>query len=377
MRSALRAIVAGVEAAGANLTVLAPDLQPIRIGRRPETTRVRFRDRGALDALLRRDHLALAEAYLAGRIEIEGDLLEAVKVTEAIAPDPTPRERLAFALRLLLRNRERYRRESIAFHYDRPPAFFLAWLDRWRSYSHGRYASPDESVGEAQERKLRLAVEALALEPGMRVFEMGCGWGPFVEYAGLRGIRVHAITNSREQFRFVRDLIRARRLPCEVEFCDFARLRPGRAYDAAVFMGTLEHFRDYRYAARFLARHLRSGGRLYADFCAARTSHQVGAFLARYIWPGTATYVDVPKLLRELIRAGFNVYELGDDTRSYAYTVRDWARTLERERDKLGAEFGEPTVRAFLLFLFASQHFLMTNRTQAYHLVAGAAPAGP
>ena len=65
------------------------------------------------------------------------------------------------------------------------------------------------------------------------------------------------------------------------------------------------------------------------------------------------------------------MHTVGDDTLSYAYTVRDWARGLARHHDALAARFGEPTVRTFLLFFWASYHFLTTNRTQAYHLVAG------
>jgi cyclopropane fatty-acyl-phospholipid synthase-like methyltransferase len=64
------------------------------------------------------------------------------------------------------------------------------------------------------------------------------------------------------------------------------------------------------------------------------------------------------------------VQSLSSDTLSYAWTVRDWARALERCRKPLAARFGEPAVRAFLLFLWGSHHFLAKDWTQAYHLVA-------
>ena len=92
--------------------------------------------------------------------------------------------------------------------------------------------------------------------------------------------------------------------------------------------------------------HLNPGARIYTDFCTERGNRQVGAFMARYIWPGTATYVDLPGLSAALIANGFNLHELVDDTASYAYTVRDWADALERERGPLAARFGEPEVRA-------------------------------
>jgi cyclopropane-fatty-acyl-phospholipid synthase len=375
-RAALGAIAASLDGVGANLTLEAPGAAPLPVGRHPERARVIFRSEAALGPLARRDHLALAEAYLAGEIQVEGDFLEVVKVTEVIAPDPTWRARLAFALQLLLRNRRRWSRKSIAFHYDRPPEFFFPWFERWRSYSHGIYASPDEAPADAQARKLQLAIDALGLKPGDVVFDMGCGWGSFIEFAGLRGVRVHGITISDQQHEYVENLIRQHHLPCSVQQIDFRDYRPRQRFAGAVFMGTFEHFSDYPRAARFLAEHLVPEARIYADFCTTRGVHQVGAFLAKYIWPGTATYVDVPRLLGALGHAGFNLHTLEDDTLSYAFTVRDWADAFDRAAPELAAAYGDASVRAFRIYLRASQYFLSRNRTQAYHLVAGRAPLG-
>jgi cyclopropane-fatty-acyl-phospholipid synthase len=85
--------------------------------------------------------------------------------------------------------------------------------------------------------------------------------------------------------------------------------------------------------------------------------------------------VSLQRVVTALVARGFNVHELADDTASYALTVRDWARRLEARREELAARFGERTVRTFLLFLWGSYHFFTTNRTQAYHLVAGRTPA--
>jgi cyclopropane-fatty-acyl-phospholipid synthase len=372
---ALHAVAGELEAAGASLTVEAPGSGPLRLGRRPDAARVVFRTPAALALLARRDHLALAEAHLDGAIELEGDLLEILKVTEVIPPDPGWRERLAFGLRLWLRDRRRWQRESIAFHYDRPAEFFLPWLERWRSYSHGLYATPDEDPSAAQARKLQLAIDSLGVKAGERVLDMGCGWGAFVEYAGRQGIEVHGITISREQHRFVAGLVARERLPCRVELVDFLDFRPARRFAGAVFMGTFEHFQDYGHAARFLAAHLEPGGRVWADFCSERGAHRAGAFLARHVFPGSATYVDLPRLVRAFERAGLSLLALADDTPSYALTVRDWADALERVRGGLAARFGEPPVRAFRLFLRASQYYLERRKTLAYHLVGGAGPS--
>lgn len=374
-RTPLLAVASQLARVGANLTVIAPGMEPLRVGDRPDTTRVVCHAADTLRPLLRGDHLALAEAYLNGQIDVHGDLLEVMKLTDVLDLDPSWLIKAALWLRLRLPDRRRYQRAAIAFHYDQSPEFFLGWLDRWRSYSHGFYRAPDDDVTSAQARKLQFAIDALGLQPGMNVFDMGGGWGCFVEYAGLQGIRVHTITISAVQYRFLQRLIEAQRLPCTVELVDFLDYRPPVRFDGAVFMGTLEHMPTYERVTAFLAQHLTPHARVYADFCAQRTSFVGGTFLRRYLWPGPVTYVNVQRLVRVLITAGFNLYELHDDTLSYAYTVRDWANNVEAIRGELAAQAGEPTVRAFLLFLRGAYHFLTTNRTQAYHLVAGRQPA--
>jgi cyclopropane-fatty-acyl-phospholipid synthase len=335
---------------------------------------VRLRDAGALDALLDGHHLALAEAYLHERVDVEGSLEDVIVVTDHLAYESPSRLReLVWWLRYLL-DRRGLDRRSIAHHYDRPPEFFLAWLDRTRSYTHGLYATPDDDSSAAQLRKLQYAIDALGLEAGMEVFDMGCGWGAFLEYAGSRGIRVHGITLSRDQHDYVSERIRSLALPCRVECVDFLDFRPRCSFDAAVFMGSLEHLPDYRPVERFVRERLSPRAGVYCDFVTSKEGRLGGAFMTRYIFPGVSNYVDVPGLVRVLLRAGLSVSELADDTLSCAFTVRDWARNLEREHAALAGRHGELSVRAFLLYLWSSYRFLATNRTQAYHLVASRAP---
>ena len=374
-RSALERWTPALEAAGASLTVCLHGAEPLHIGSAPARAVVTFRTRDAVSPLMHGDHLALAEAYLRGDIDVAGSLLEVMKVTDQLSLDASLLDRLKLGLRLMVRDRLQYDRESIAFHYDRPAEFFLPWLDRWRCYSHGLYARADEPIADAMARKMQTAIDLLGLEPGMDVLDMGGGWGCFVEYAGLRGIRVHSITISAAQHAYVAEMIRQQRLPCTTTLVNLRAFRPAQRFAGAVFMGTLEHNPEYRQVASFLARHLQPDARVWADFCAQRTDFTIGRFMKRYIWPGPITYVDPTRLVGALLRSGFNVHELRDDTLHYACTIRDWGDAFEANLATLAQQFGSTTARAFLLFLRGSLHFLTTNRTQAYHLVAGRDPA--
>ncbi|NNL65607.1 MAG: class I SAM-dependent methyltransferase [Myxococcales bacterium] len=370
------AAIRALDAAGACLTLVDGDLR-IAVGAEPPRAELILKSAEGRAAMESVDHLRLAEAHLAGDIDVEGDLVEVLKVATHLRLDATRRERLWLAARLLFRDRVRYDRDSIAFHYDRPPEFFLPWLGRWRCYSHGLYAGPDDDLDAAMARKMQRAVDLLGLEPGMRVLDMGGGWGCFVEYAGRLGIEVHAITISEQQHRFVEDLIREQALPCRVELVNFREYEPARPFDAAVFMGTFEHNPEYARAAAFLSRHLTPGGRVWADFCAQRSDFTFGGFMKKYVWPGPIRYVNPYGLVEALIREDFNIHELRDDTLNYAWTIRDWGDRFEANRKALAEAFGEPTVRAFLLFLRGSWQWLRENQTQAYHLVAGLSPARP
>ena len=218
---------------------------------------------------------------------------------------------------------------------------------------------------------MQTAIDGLGLRPGDRVLDMGGGWGCFVEYAGRQGIEVDAITISDAQYTYVSELIREQDLPCRIEKVNFRVFEPERPFDGAVFMGTFEHNPEYARAARFLARHLVPGGRVWADFCAQRRDFTIGRFMKRYIWPGPITYVNPYGLVEAFVREGFNVHTLADDTRSYACTIRDWGDAFEAHAKELAETFSESDVRAFRLFLRGSLHFLRSNQTQAYHVIFG------
>ncbi len=366
-----------MEASGASLTVVAADGEVIAIGADPTRARVALKTPGAVSALARGDHLALAEAYLGGDVDIDGDVRQALFVTDHIDMGRPSRLREALNWARYVLDRRRLDRSSVIAHYDRPADFFLEWLEATRSYTHGFYDAPDDDLATAQRRKLQFAVAALGVEPGMDVLDVGCGWGSFLEHAGRQGIRVHGITLSRAQHEFVTELIRTAHLPCTVTLVDFFDYRPPAAFDGVVFMGSLEHIPDYRWVARFCAEHLQPTARVYADFVTTHVGRLAGAFLRKYIFPGVTGYVEVGRLVTALTRAGFNVAELGDDTLAAAWTVRDWALALQRCHTSLAERHGEVSVRAFLLYLWSSHHFLATNRTQAYHLVASRRPGGP
>ena len=129
----LATLVRALAAIGARVTLVLPDGPTRATSPEPARARVVFRDAAALAALAAGRHVALAEAFLAGRIDVEGDPFEVAKLTDLADLAPSRLARLAWAVRLRLPNRTAYNAAAVAFHYDRPAELFLPWFDRWRS----------------------------------------------------------------------------------------------------------------------------------------------------------------------------------------------------------------------------------------------------
>jgi cyclopropane-fatty-acyl-phospholipid synthase len=170
-----------------------------------------------LAAMVAFDELAVAEAYMDGDLDIEGDLLTVLKHRPVLG-DPHPFKYLfATYVEPLLFGQVGRDKKWIKSHYDVDPDFFLLWLDgKLRAYSHGFFADDGESLEAGMERKFRYAFDACGIRPGQRVLDIGGGWGSFLEFAGEQGVHVTSITISDESERTMRDLVRRRGLACEV-----------------------------------------------------------------------------------------------------------------------------------------------------------------
>jgi cyclopropane-fatty-acyl-phospholipid synthase len=219
----------------------------------------------ALRALLRDpDELALAEAYIYGGLDFEGDLQAVFKVADHLLVEKTwtTASRVRAARHLLSlpgngapkaaqRARLSGRRFSLArdrqatnFHYDKSNEFFALWLDERMLYTTAYFTSETDTLEQAQEAKLDLICRKLRLERGDRLLDIGCGWGALVVYAAERyGADVVGITLSEEQAKWARDWIdragvgdRGR-----VEIADYRELEGAERFDKVAACGMFEH----------------------------------------------------------------------------------------------------------------------------------------
>ena len=173
-----------------------PSGEKRKIGLGEEEFRVGLRNERAIKALRTLDEGDIAEAYLQGDIDIEGDMLKPFALRASL----DDRHPLVAAWRFIepmLFGQVYTNKRAIASHYNADPKMFLSFLDPvFPAYSQGVYAHDDEPLAKALERKFDWAIEKCELGPGKRVLEIGPGWGAFAGHALQAGVRFTGITNS-------------------------------------------------------------------------------------------------------------------------------------------------------------------------------------
>lgn len=344
-----------------------------------------LRSRRALRRLLwQPGELGLAQAYVTGEIDVEGDLGEGLRTMWAAArerglrpPRLTPADRaraLATAVRLGvvgprppapasqarlrggLHSRARDR-AAISHHYDLSNDFYALLLDDTMAYSCGYWASEDPGFtpAAAQRAKLELICRKLGLKPGARLLDIGCGWGALALHAAERhGALVTAVTLAREQAAYVRERVRERGLADRVEVvCQDYRDIAAGTFDAVTTIEMGEHVGDAEYPAfaAALHRHARPCGRvLVQQMSRGRSAPGGGPFIEAYIAPDMHMR-PLGETTGLLEAAGLEVRHTESLREHYVRTITAWHRTLEHRWADFTALAGEETARVWRLYL--------------------------
>jgi cyclopropane-fatty-acyl-phospholipid synthase len=349
---------------------LKTDEGPLRIfgPGEPAATLV-VRSRAGMQALASMDLTAVAEAYVRGDLDVEGDLMQVLPLRTSFSD----RHPFQFAMRFLkplLRGQVAADRAAVPAHYDRSDDFYLAFLDtRHRCYSHGFFASPDEPLEDAVSRKLDFALDAINAKPGDRILDIGGGWGAMTEFAGKRGIHVTSLTISTASHGFLTRLIEREKLPCEVRMEHLLEHRPAERYDGIVNLGVTEHLPDYPGTLAHYDALLKPGGKVYLDASASRKKWEFSTFLERHIYRGNGRLLCLHEYLQAVAESPFEAELVGNDRVNYALTTRHWAMNLDRNRARVEAGDGTEGYRLFKLYLWGCVDGFERDLIQAYHLV--------
>ncbi|GAB3447688.1 cyclopropane-fatty-acyl-phospholipid synthase family protein [Actinophytocola sediminis] len=356
-----------------------------------------LRSRRALRHLLwRPDELGLARAYVSGDLDVDGDLTEGLRLVRHQAARPTPAQRLEL-IRLLVTtgaigprpapplaesrlsgrlHTHRRDRAAIAHHYDLSNEFYQLLLDPHMAYSCGYWTAltPEYTLLDAQTDKLDLICRKLDLRPGMRLLDVGCGWGSLIMHAATHyGVHATGITLSRQQ----RDHVRARVATAdldgtvEVHQADYRQFdRPPFDAVASIEMGEHVGERNYPRYAGMLYRLLAPQGRLLLQqMSRGGGAPGGGAFIETYIAPDM-TMRPVGDTLNHLHRAGFEIRDVAALREHYVRTCRAWASTLEEQWPDVVALIGHERARVWRLYLAGGALAFEENRMGVDQILA-------
>jgi len=353
-----------------------------------------LRHPGALRRMfLKANELTLGEAYIFDDFDIEGEIETAYTLADyLIQRRPGLFGRLGMALYLLglpgrerpgsLRQAARLRgkahsrmRDSLAvtYHYNVSNDFYRLWLDERMVYSCAYFATADESLAAAQEKKLDYICRKLRLQKGERLLDIGCGWGGLLLHAARHyGVEAVGITLSRPQAELANERIRAAGLAerCRAQVMDYREVDEGEGFDKLVSVGMFEHVGLQRLQEYFAKawRLLRPGGVFLNHGIASSLSRPFNpgpSFIDRYVFPD-GDLLPVATTLRTAESCGFEIRDLESLREHYLLTLRHWVRRLEARREEILCCTDEVTYRVWRIYMAGSAYGFRTGRLNLY-----------
>ncbi len=362
-----------------------------------------IRDRQALRRLLwQPNQLGLARAWVAGEIDVEGDLFDFLLRIAAVVwrvgdkgerinpvrlvreawslgivgrqPSPPPEE-ITISGRRHSRGRDA---DAIGHHYDVGNDFYRIVLGPSLVYSCAYWRTEESTLEDAQRDKLDLICRKLGLREGQRLLEVGCGWGSLAIHAAREyGVEVVGITISPEQAELARKRVAEAGLTdrVEIRLQDYREVSDG-PFDAISSVGMGEHVGTSTYAeyAAILFRQLKAGGTLL--------NHQIGArdpsaaasgdgpsFINRYVFPD-GELVPLATTVTLVEEAGFEIRDVEALRPHYALTLREWVRNLEARWDEAAGLAGVGRARVWRLYMAACALAFETDRLGVNQILA-------
>jgi cyclopropane-fatty-acyl-phospholipid synthase len=342
--------------------------------------------------------LGLARAYVSGDLELQGSIWALLELRDRIPdvqlepktmlrlvrelggwrevrPLPPPDEEVR--LRGWRHSKARDA-AAISHHYDVSNAFYRLVLGPSLTYSCAVWHDPDDTLEAAQANKYELICRKLDLRPGMRLLDVGCGWGGMVMHAAQNhGVQAVGITISRQQAELAEKRVAEAGLSDQVQIRvqDYREVADG-PYDGISSIGMFEHVGEARLAEYFecLQRLVRPEGRLLNHGISRPARSEKArlprrSFINRYVFPDGELH-EVGRVISITQDAGFEVRHVESLREHYALTLRRWVANLEAHWDEAVSEVGAPRARVWRLYMAGSAVNFEAGRSQVHQVLS-------
>jgi len=334
---------------------------------------VMIKDRRTLAELCIDPEVAFGDAYMDGRIQVEGDLVRLLEAVDEI----WPADRRWYA-RLMSQTMEFWQanslggsRRNIQRHYDLGNEFYKLWLDKELVYTCAYFPQPSATLEEAQFAKMEHVCRKVRLQPGETVVEAGCGWGALaLHMARQYGVSVRAFNISREQITFARERARREGLNGQVEFVEDDYRNITGKYDVFMSVGMLEHVDVRRYPefGDVIHRAIGDNGRGLIHFIGRNQDASFSRWIRKRIFPG-ANAPCLRRALEVLEPHNFSVLDVENLRFHYAKTLEHWLERFEKSQQRVLARYDLPFVRAWRLYLAGSMAAFRAGTLQLFQVV--------
>jgi cyclopropane-fatty-acyl-phospholipid synthase len=346
-----------------------PDGGVEKFGQGQAKFRFHLKNAKAVRAFNSIDEGRIADAYLEGDFDIEGDLLSPFKLRPSLS-DLHLLTKLWRFLEPVLFGQVRTNRRAIASHYEIDPEFFLSFLDpNTPCYTQGVYHSDNESLTVATLRKFEYCFERLRLKPGDHLLEIGPGWGAWFEFAASRGVKCTGISISQASIDYLNERAKKLGYDWELIYSDLLEYETTRKYDAIVIMGVIEHLPQYDQVLRKFVSMLKPGRDIFLDGSACTKKYDLGSFNVKHIYPANHSFLVLHDLLAEVAKTPLRPVEIFNDQYSYYLTFQQWARNLDANREFVVKRFGEFNYRRFRLYLWSAAHEFLIRGLECYRMI--------
>jgi cyclopropane-fatty-acyl-phospholipid synthase len=251
-------------------------------------------------------------------------------------------------------------------HYDIGNDLFVKILDKWMTYSCGYWQKAD-SLDEAQEQKLELICRKIGLQPGMKILDVGCGWGSFARYAAEKyQVEVVGVTVSGEQVELARILCKD--LPVEIRLQDYRDIN--EKFDRIVSVGMIEHvgYKNYRTFIELTYRCLKNEGLFLLQTIGGNQSRtSVDPWINKYIFPNGM----LPSInqLGKAIEGLFVMEDWHSFGTDYDKTLMAWYRNFEKSWGELKANYDERFHRMWRYYILSCAGSFRARKNQLWQIV--------
>jgi cyclopropane-fatty-acyl-phospholipid synthase len=348
------------------------------------------------------NEVGIARAFVLGEVDIEGDALAALRAIVDATPEelhigvrtlchalragfrlgvvgwPLPRPAEEARLRGGRHSRQRDA-AAIAHHYDVGNDFYRLLLGESMTYSCARFADPSDTLEMAQSAKYDLICRKLGLKPGMRLLDVGCGWGGMVMHAAAHyQVAAVGITVSEQQRALARQRVAEAGLSdwVEIRLQDYRDVGTSASvdqYDAISSIGMFEHVGAARMASYFksVTRVLAPGGRLLNHAISTPNGAQFdrGSFTARYVFPD-GELQDVAAVVAAMEAVDLEVRDVESLREHYPLTLRRWIDNLEANWDEAVALIGAVRAKVWRLYILGAITTFELNRIAVHQVLS-------